>query len=150
MTEPCEALTYGCYVVTTTLNGRNYGLTCCYATQIDSDLIMLCLSKQSTTRQAIVESGVFGVSVLAEHQKNTALHFGQDHSAETDKFEGMEIETGQLGVPLLPGCRKTVECEVVSDTLPGYDQLLVGRIKHYNKNHMELAPLLLQELDEWA
>ncbi|MBU8932682.1 MAG: flavin reductase family protein [candidate division Zixibacteria bacterium] len=148
MAERCEALTYGCYIVTTILNGRRYGMTCCWATQVDSDKIMLCLGKQSTTRKAIIESRVFGVSVLSESQKDLALRFGEGHSADVDKFDGLQIETGQLGVPLLPGSLKTSECEVVNDTLPEYEQLLIGRIVHFSRSNAKEEPLLLSHIDE--
>ena len=148
MSERREALTYGCYVVTTVLNGRRYGMTCCWGTQIERDKIMLCLGKQSTTRKAILESGVFGISVLTEAQKDLAFRFGERHSADSDKFEGLQIETGKLGVPLLPGSLKTVECEIESNALPDYDQLVIGRIVHFSRSNVKEAPLLLGHIDE--
>jgi len=148
MTEKCDALTFGMYVITTTLKGRLYGTTCCWATQISSDEILLCLGKQSTTRTAILDSRVFGVSVLTVEQKSLALHFGERHSAEVDKFDAVQTVTGELGVPLLPDSLKTIECEVKKDTFPEHDELMLGRIVHFTKGSTKNEPLLLCHIDK--
>ncbi len=147
MPETYEALTYGCYVITTMLDDRRFGMTCCWATQIDFDRILLCLGEQSATGKVIRQSKVFGVNVLKLGQKKLAIHFGEGHSDEIDKFEGLKTRSGQTGVPLLPGSQKAFECELDNDSIFEQKNLFVGRIVHFQRDDSTERPLLLFDID---
>jgi flavin reductase (DIM6/NTAB) family NADH-FMN oxidoreductase RutF len=142
-----DALTHGCYVITTALDGRLYGMTCSWATQVDFDKVMLVLGKQSSTGKAIRRSRVFGVSVLGVGQKELALRFGANHSSRKDKFAGVEFAEGKLGVPLIAGALKVFECELVDDESFKSDICYVGRIVRFRKARKPDSPLLLSHID---
>jgi flavin reductase (DIM6/NTAB) family NADH-FMN oxidoreductase RutF len=147
MPEFHDALTHGCYVVTTSLNGRLYGMTCSWATQVDFDKVMLVLGKQSSTGRAIRKSRVFGVSVLSTDQKDLAVRFGSGHSSRKDKFDGVTTRTGTSGVPLLDGSLKTFVCRLVDDADFGSDICYVGTIAGFRKARKQTSPLLLSQVD---
>jgi flavin reductase (DIM6/NTAB) family NADH-FMN oxidoreductase RutF len=142
-----DALTHGCYVITTVLDGRLYGMTCSWATQVDFDKVMLVLGKQSSTGKAIRRSRVFGVSVLGIGQKELALRFGENHSSRKNKFAGVETTEGRSGVPLLPRALKTFECELVDDDSFKSEICYVGRITRFKKARKSESPLLLSHMD---
>lgn len=142
-----NALIYGCYVVTTCLNGRRFGMTCCWATQIYNNKVILCMGGQSSTRKAIRQSKVFGVNVLTVSQKELALHFGKGHSSEIDKFDGVATEMAETGVPLLPGSLKTLACRLDEQFMQAYENIVVGTIVHFRRGQTTEAPLLLEHIN---
>lgn len=144
MYENMDALTHGCYIVTTVLDEKRYGMTCSWGTQIDDKKILLVLFKQSTTASAIRKSKIFGVSVLAEGQQDIALHFGKNHSRNTDKFKDIDYGTGEMGLPLINGSVKTLECELDEESK---ETKYIGNIKHFHKNRERLAELLMSQID---
>ncbi|MCU0722522.1 MAG: flavin reductase family protein [Planctomycetes bacterium] len=147
MAQVYDALTYGCYVVTTAWKGKRYGMTCCWATQTGPETILFCLGDQSSTKKAILKSRVFGVNVLARGQKDLALRFGEGRSEDEDKFRGAGAREGKLGVPLLPGCVKTVECRVVKGPSIEGEALIAGRIVDFRRGRAKGGPLLLDHVD---
>jgi flavin reductase (DIM6/NTAB) family NADH-FMN oxidoreductase RutF len=147
MADTFDALTHGCYVVTTVLDDRRYGMTCCWATQIDADKILLILGSQSTTARAIRRSRIFGVNVLTTEQKGLALHFGEGHSDVYDKFAGVNLQESVTGVPLLAGALKTIGCELVEDVEHQGGSSFVGRILYFRQSSQAKEPLLLVHID---
>jgi flavin reductase (DIM6/NTAB) family NADH-FMN oxidoreductase RutF len=147
MPEIHDALTHGCYIVTTVLDGRMYGMTCSWATQVDFDKVLLVLGGQSSTGRAIRKSGIFAVSVLSCAQKDLALRFGANHSSRKDKFAGVETREGRGGLPLIPGALKTLECELVAGCGFPDGICYMGRIVRFRKGRKQEAPLLLSDVD---
>lgn len=145
MAGDMDALAHGCYLITTALDGKRYGMTCSWAVQVDYDRVMLVIGGQSATGRAIRKSRVFGVSVLASDQRELALRFGAGHSSRRDKFDGVETLDGSLGVPLMAGSLRTFECRLVDDEAhPGS---LVGIISHFRIRRKAARPLLLCDVD---
>jgi flavin reductase (DIM6/NTAB) family NADH-FMN oxidoreductase RutF len=147
MAQVYDALTYGCYVVTAVWKGRRYGMTCCWATQTGPETILFCLGDQSSTKKAILKSRAFGVNVLARGQRALAVKFGEGSSAESDKFKGVRARKGKLGVPLLPGCVKTIECRVVRGPSVEGEALVAGRIVDFRRGRAKGGPLLIEHVD---
>ncbi len=146
MSENHQLLTHGCYLVSTILDGRRYGMTCSWATQIEEKRILLVLGGQSSTARAIRASGRFGVSVFARDQEELALRFGRDHSDDIDKFDAIELLAGETGLPLLHGAVSTLECELVEDLLPVDGSLFIGQVRH-SRSSEGREPLLLFHID---
>lgn len=99
-----NSLTYGLYLVTSRAGQQINGLTVNTVVQVALEpcLVTVAINKQSFTHELIEKSGVFAVTVL---EKETPLEFigrfGFRTGREFNKFEGLEFETGETGVPLV-------------------------------------------------
>ena len=79
-----DMLTHGVNVICARHEGRSSGLAVAWATQVAKNRILICISKQSATRDLILASGAFGLSVLTAKQLDVARHFGFQSSHKVD------------------------------------------------------------------
>jgi flavin reductase (DIM6/NTAB) family NADH-FMN oxidoreductase RutF len=129
----------GVTVVTTENEGTRYGMTVASfaSLSLHPPLVLVCIEKSVKTHEAIATAGTFGVSILAKDQADLSNRFA---SRRDDKFEGVAIRSGELGVPLLDGAICTLECRLHA-TLPGGDHsIFVGEV--VDAQTTEAAPLL--------
>ena len=88
-------------------------------------LVLVCVEKAVKTHDAIAAAGKFGVSILAADQAEISTRFA---SRSEDKFAGISVDRGALGVPLIRGALTTLECKV-REQLPGGDHsIFVGEV----------------------
>jgi flavin reductase (DIM6/NTAB) family NADH-FMN oxidoreductase RutF len=88
-------------------------------------LVLVCIEKSVKSHDAIAMSGKFGVSILSQAQQDVSGRFA---SKIEDKFAGMNMRNGVIGVPLVEGAICTLECRVESQ-LPGGDHsIFVGEV----------------------
>ena len=71
-----DMLTHGVYIVCAAHEGKRGGLAVAWATQVAKDQILICVGKQSATRELILASRAFGLSVLTRQQLSVARAFG--------------------------------------------------------------------------
>jgi flavin reductase (DIM6/NTAB) family NADH-FMN oxidoreductase RutF len=117
----------GVTIVTTEREGTPYGMTVASFASLSlrPPLVIVCVEKSVKTHDAIAAAGKFGVSMLAAAQGDLSNHFA---SKLEDKFEGVEVRRGELGVPLIPNAICTLECRVTG-ALPGGDHTIyVGEV----------------------
>ena len=117
----------GVTVVTTEHEGKPYGMTVASFASLSlrPPLVVVCIEKSVKTHDAIAESGKFGVSILASAQADISNRFA---SKIDDKFDGVPVSRGELGVPLIENALCTLECRV-QDQLPGGDHtIFVGAV----------------------
>ena len=129
----------GITVVTTEHEGTPYGMTVASfaSLSLHPPLVLICIEKSVKTHDAIAASGVFGVSILAQNQAEISGRFA---SKSEDKFSGVAVRRGELGVPLVEGAICALECRVY-DTLPGGDHTIyVGEV--VDSRTAEGAPLI--------
>ena len=118
----------GVTVVTTEHEGTAYGLTVASFASLSlrPPLIVVCIEKNVKSHDAIAAAGRFGVSILAQGQADVSNRFA---SKVEDKFEGMPVRHGALGLPLIEGAVCTLECRI-TDRLPGGDHtIFVGEVE---------------------
>jgi len=120
----------GVTVITTrTASGKADGLTAnsfC-AVSLEPPLVLWSLRRAATAMPSFRESGAFAVNVLAVDQVALARQFAESSS---NKFDGVECETGAAGCPLIPGCLAHFECKTQSMFDCGDHVILVGQIEH--------------------
>ena len=117
----------GVTVVTTELDGKPYGMTVASfaSLSLHPPLVLVCIEKNVKSHDAIAAAGAFGVSILAQGQGELSNRFA---SRSDDKFAGVDVRRGELGVPLLDGAICTLECRV-QEQLPGGDHtIFVGEV----------------------
>ena len=71
------------------------------------------------------EASHYGVSVLSAHQENLSKRFSSFHE---QRFEGVAIQEGEAGVPLIEGALAHFECKVKSRYHEGDHVVLVGEV----------------------
>lgn len=126
-----HALDYSVSVIAYEKNSKKYGMTCAWSMQVDYDKMVCLLGAQSQTGKNIEVGDTIGISVLGKTQKNLAIHFGEEHSLEKDKFKDVELKNEGSAL-LLPNSTRLLTCEVM-DILHlkeiEEDQLIYVRIK---------------------
>lgn len=117
----------GVTVVTAQYDGVRHGMTVSSfaSVSLDPPLVMVCIGKAAPTHDTIRKGERFVVNVLAETQEEISIRFATKHE---DRFEGVALRTGQLGVPIIEGCLAAIECRL-HETLPGGDHtIFVGEV----------------------
>jgi 3-hydroxy-9,10-secoandrosta-1,3,5(10)-triene-9,17-dione monooxygenase reductase component len=142
-----DILTHGVYIITTQHEGKLGGLAVAWATQVAQDRILICLGKQSATRELILASRVFGLSQLTKGQVELARAFGRRSIRKVDKFAGIRYHTLVTGSPLLDDCTVTCDCQVEAVHDDGNHKLIVGRIVAMERLQETYEPLIYREAD---
>jgi flavin reductase (DIM6/NTAB) family NADH-FMN oxidoreductase RutF len=121
--------TSGVTVVTTAHQGTLYGMTVASfaSLSLDPPLVLVCVEKSVKTHDAIAGAQKFAVSILGEDQAALSNRFA---SRSDEKFVGLTVDEGELGIPLIPGALCTLECTLYNQ-LPGGDHTIyVGEVLH--------------------
>ncbi|EQD31260.1 Flavin reductase-like, FMN-binding domain protein, partial [mine drainage metagenome] len=72
-------------------------------------------------------SGSFAVNLLREEQRELSIRFA-DRIPPEQKFEGLSLERGMGGVPLLQGTLGALECRTEAKVPVGDHYLFLGRV----------------------
>jgi flavin reductase (DIM6/NTAB) family NADH-FMN oxidoreductase RutF len=72
------------------------------------------------------QSKVFAVNFLAEDQEQLSTRFA---TKGIEKFEGVPIRQGSIGVPLLEGAIGFIECKLVNGYEGGDHTIYVGEVQ---------------------
>jgi flavin reductase (DIM6/NTAB) family NADH-FMN oxidoreductase RutF len=142
-----DMLAHGVNVVAAVCEGRRGGLAVAWATQVAVDEVLICVGRQSATRELILRSGAFGLSLLTREQVEVARRFGRRSSRDVDKFEGLGWHTAQTGSPLLDDCALTLDCRVETVFDHGTSKLIVGTVVAAERRKEEFEPLIYRQDD---
>ncbi len=88
-------------------------------------LVLVCIGQASSHHDHLVGAPGFGVHILGAAQEDLSNTFAFNRS---DRFDGLEVEEGPLGIPLLPGTLARLACEHHAVTDGGDHSILVGRV----------------------
>ena len=129
----------GITIVTTEHEGTDYGLTVASfaSLSLSPPLVLVCISKSSSSHEPIMASGKFGVSILASDQEAVSGRFA---ARGGDKFAGLDVRRGTLGVPLIGNALATLECRVTNQVVGGDHSIFIGEV--VDTQTREGAPLL--------
>lgn len=143
-----DMLTHGVNIVSAQHDGKRGGLAVAWATQVAINRALICVGKQSATRELILASKAFGLSVLTREQLEIARLFGTRSGRIVDKFKEVSYHMGETGSPLLDSCAATFDCrvEVVIDETGGR-KLIIGQILAAERLIEEYQPLIYNEDD---
>lgn len=86
-------LTYGLFVLTSLLDGRDSGCIINTAGQVTSEpnRISIAVNKANYTHDVVLKSGKFNISILSEDARfDTFKRFGFQSSRDVDKFDGFD------------------------------------------------------------
>jgi flavin reductase (DIM6/NTAB) family NADH-FMN oxidoreductase RutF len=104
--------------------GEAVGLTVNAFTSVSLDplLVLVCLHREASTYDPLLESGYFVINVLDRSQEHLGVRFAE--AEDEDRFLGLDTITGPRGSPILLGSMAWLECRV-KDVIPGGDHSIV-------------------------
>jgi flavin reductase (DIM6/NTAB) family NADH-FMN oxidoreductase RutF len=131
----------GVSIVTTRVGERVHGMTVSAFAEVSllPPLVLICADKGSNTLPLIEESGIFAVNLLARDQESLSNRFASKKE-EWRRFEGLELDRGVTGAPLLRGVVANLDCRVVASHEHGDHVVYVGAVEE--ARWFERPPLL--------
>jgi 3-hydroxy-9,10-secoandrosta-1,3,5(10)-triene-9,17-dione monooxygenase reductase component len=104
---------------------------------LNPPLVLWSLAQNALSLPVFKAVGHWAVHILAADQEELSSRFAR---RGLDKFAGLEIETGQGGVPLLRGCTARFECRNAFQYEGGDHTIFVGEVLRFERS--ERAPLV--------
>ena len=95
---------------------------------VDPPLALICVAKISRTLGVIEAGKCFAINVLASGQQDLSNRFASKRE-EWRRFDGLELEAGPTGAPLLKRALACLDCRVVAAHEAGDHWLFVGEIE---------------------
>lgn len=147
--EALSQFASGVTVVTTHLDGRNFGLTVSAFTSLSLDppLVLVCLDRRLQTHKVIEKSKIFAVNILGEHQLEFGKRFAGLRPEVMDRFEGLECAKAVTGSPILPECLGWIDCSLWRVYEGGDHSIFVGEV--LASSAVGLVPPLLYHNRDW-
>jgi flavin reductase (DIM6/NTAB) family NADH-FMN oxidoreductase RutF len=129
----------GVAIVTTTDRGTPHGMTVNSLTSVSLDplLLLVCLTSDSRTADAIAARRAFAVNVLGSHQSELSDRFAMPAS---DHFAHACYELDEEGLPLLRGAVAQIACGVRDLHASGDHVIVVGEVERASAH--DGAPLI--------
>jgi flavin reductase (DIM6/NTAB) family NADH-FMN oxidoreductase RutF/DNA-binding GntR family transcriptional regulator len=120
-------LASGVTLVTTRTAHGDFGMTASSVTSLSMDppMMLACLNSASPTSAAVSQAGRYAVNVLGEAHGHLAQQFA---TPRADKFAGVRILEGTLGLPLLADSLARIECQVVEEVQAATHTIFLGRV----------------------
>lgn len=118
----------GVAVVTTVTEDGYEGMTVNSLTALSLDpmLVLVCLTRDSRTLEAVEGRGSFVLNLLSRQQRDISNQFarpGEDH------FDGVEIDVSEDGLPVLAGGLGYLICDVERTDDGGDHVIVIGRVR---------------------
>lgn len=132
----------GVTIVTSRSGDRVHGFTASAFTEVSLEppLVLVCANRSANSLPIIQEGRVFAVNVLAEGQAALSNTFASKKN-ESQRFDGVAVEEGVTGAPLLTGAVSNLDCRLVAEHEHGDHVVLVGEVVEV-RTFEEREPLL--------
>jgi len=95
---------------------------------LDPPILLISLQQDSRTHSLIKESGIFGVTILAQDQQEISERFAGRTPDEEGRFLGLETFQLITGAPFLVGGLAFLDCVVDKSLKMGVHTLYFGRV----------------------
>ncbi|MFF2505472.1 flavin reductase family protein [Streptomyces sp. NPDC058067] len=107
--------------------GEPVGLACqSFASlSLEPPLVLLCVGKASTSWPKVRRAGRFGVSILADDQRDVCAAVGRKGP---DKFAGVDWELSENGAVRIGGALATIDCELYAVHEGGDHWIVTARV----------------------
>jgi flavin reductase (DIM6/NTAB) family NADH-FMN oxidoreductase RutF len=110
---------------------------------LEPPLVLVCVRRDATMHQTIIEHGSFAVSVLAAHQERIARMFANPARPRgTLEFATVDITRGPYsGAPVLSGALAWLECKLSAVYEGGDHSIFLGEVRTLSRGTTEDALL---------
>jgi 3-hydroxy-9,10-secoandrosta-1,3,5(10)-triene-9,17-dione monooxygenase reductase component len=134
------AFATGVTIITTrSAEGADVGVTAnsFNSVSLDPPMILWSLGKNSSSLAAFMQAEHFAVHVLAMDQESLSGKFARSSG---NKFDGVAVERGAGGIPLIPGCAARFQCRTAYRHEGGDHIIIVGEVDEFDHDgHQPLA-----------
>ena len=123
-------LATGVTIVTSQLGDLDHAMTANALASVSLEplLVLVCVEREARFHDAIVASGVWGVSILPSTARATADWLATRGRPLHGQLDRIPIHRGQTGVALLDESLSTLECETTDAYAGGDHTIVVGRV----------------------
>ncbi len=137
-------------VVSARLGTGFRGLTATSLVSISAEppMVLVSLERLTVTRNAVLESKAFNVSVLTRSQEFVAERFAGRAPAVAASWNEVPHHLGTNGIPLIDGCVAWLECKLVQVHEAGDHDICVADVENTIKGTGE--PLILWDRSFWS
>ena len=153
MTAPLDQMAFrgalgrfasGVTVVSTVLDGVDHAMTASAFTSVSLEppMVLVCSHKTSRFHDAVLESGIWGVSILAEAGMDESAWFADRGRPLEAQLEGIAYHRGASGVALIDESLSWLECTTTAVHDGGDHVILVGSVTAAAVNESADDPLL--------
>lgn len=120
----------GVTVATTVLDGVDHAMTASAFTSVSLDpaLVLICTHKTSRFHAAVLESGIWGISVLAEEGELASAWFANRGRPLEDQLADFAFTRGESGVALMGDSLAWLECATTAVHDGGDHAIIVGAV----------------------
>lgn len=131
----------GVTVVTSRADDEVHGMTVSdfAGVSLSPPLVLICAEKTSVTHSVIARGRCFAVNILAAGQEELSNRFASKKD-EQRRLEGLALEKGVTGAPLLPDVVANFDCVLVATHDAGDHSIYVGQVEEIVVRDLE--PLL--------
>ena len=121
----------GVAVLTTRTGDHDHAMTASALTSVSLEplLLLVCVAREARFHAAVVESGLWGVSVRSSHDRPAADWLATRGRPLHGQLDRIAHHRGtQTGVALLDGALSTFECRTVAVHPGGDHSIVVGEV----------------------
>ncbi|MER6507668.1 MULTISPECIES: flavin reductase family protein [unclassified Nonomuraea] len=120
----------GVAIVTTRLGGVDHAMTVNSFTSVSLDplLVLFCAEKVARFHDAVIEAGVWGVSVLHASMEDASRFFAHRGRPLNGQLARWEHHRGESGVALFTGALATVEVATTAVYDGGDHSIVLGQV----------------------
>lgn len=112
------------------------------AVSLEPPLVLFCVERDARFHDAVLEAGVFGVSVLAAAQRRIATWLATPGRPLIGQLDSVPHERGRLGCALISGALSQLEAAVRDVHPAGDHSIIVGEVQHLTMPDDPPPPLL--------
>ena len=133
-------------VVTTHDGTRDYGLTVTSfcSVSLEPTLILICVDRDATGHNALIESTGFAVNLLSADQSELSEKFGDVELNNKERFDGVSITRAKDEIPILAGTSCALVCAPWRIYDGGDHSIIVGEVSEIALDEAKL-PLLYHD-----
>jgi flavin reductase (DIM6/NTAB) family NADH-FMN oxidoreductase RutF len=140
----------GVAVVTTHLNGVDYGITVNSLTSVSLEppLVLICIGSNTDSYEILQQSGTYCINLLTERQEYLSVRFAKRSSESVEPFSDLNWHRGKSGAPILAETLGYIDCKVVNVYEGGDHLIFIGEVhdlahlEPLNEEGQPLSPLL--------
>ena len=123
-------LATGVTIVTSRLGELDHAMTANALASVSLEplLVLVCVEREARFHDAIIESGVWGISILPSTGRATADWLATRGRPLHGQLDRIPIHRGQTGVALLDESLSTLECETAEAYAGGDHTIVLGRV----------------------
>lgn len=134
----------GVTVVSTLDDGIDHAMTASAFTSVSLDppLVLMCSHRTSRFHDAVLRSGRWGVSILAESGREESAWFAHSGRPLESQFEGIGFHRGPGGMALVDASLAWLECTTEATYDGGDHTIVVGAVTYAAVNEAADDPLL--------